>query len=221
MLRLFSLQRILSSVSEKFFTAEEVAEKLKLNKVTVHRWIRSGKLPAVNLGGTSGYRIRGADVEALLWAEYGGIAGHFRRAARALYEAAAAADGYADHFDDGKVAARGAQLREEANRMLLESEHFRDVQGFYRPARSPQTLRELQPFMAARYDTGNEDFQVVAIMVRDTIGDHSRTSSAGAARQWLAKAEGSNPPDTEHGRLVRIAGPLLLDVMGGDGTATH
>ena len=201
-------------VSEKFFSAEEVAEKLKLNKVTVHRWIRSGKLPAVNLGGTSGYRIRGSDIEALLWAEYGGLAGHFRRAARALYEAANAASDYADRFDNGPTAARADELREAANRLLLESEHFHDMQGFYRPATLPGTLRELQPFMAARYDGGNEDFQVVAIMVREAIGDQARTTSVQAAKQWLARAEASNPPETEHGRLVRIAGPLLLASYG-------
>jgi len=73
--------------------------------------------------------------------------------------------------------------------------------------------------MAMRYDTGNEDFQIVAIMVRDAIGDNARTSSVQAARQWLSKAEASNPPDTEHGRLVRIAGPLLMDHYRADGAS--
>lgn len=184
---------------------------MRLNKVTVHRWIRNGRLPAVNLGGTSGYRIRGADIEAFLWSEYGGIAGHLDRAARAVYEAAHAAKAYAEQFDNHSMAARSDELREEANRMFRDAEEFRDVQGFYRAASPPRTLRELQPFMAARYDTGNADFRTVAVMVRDSIGDSSRTSSIAAARQWLAKAEVSNPPDTEHGRLVQIAAPLLLE----------
>jgi excisionase family DNA binding protein len=200
-----------AGVEEKFFTAEEVAEKLRLNKVTVHRWIRGGKLPAVNLGGTSGYRIRGTDVEALLWSEYGGLKGHFHRAARALYEAADAAKAYADTFDDPAMGQRSGDLREEANQVFLDAERFLDLQGFYRPATPPRTLREVQPFMASRYDTGNEEFQVVAIMVRDAISDRSRTSSVQAARQWLSKAEASNPPDTEHGRLVRISGSLLIE----------
>jgi excisionase family DNA binding protein len=220
MLRLFSLWRIFCLMSETFFTAEEVAEKLRLNKVTVHRWIRSGKLPAINLGGSSGYRISGSDVEALLWTEYGGIRGYFHRAARALYEAADAAKEYADTFDDDRMSQRGAKLREEANHVFHDAEHFLDLQGFYRPASPPRTLRELQPFMAMRYDAGNEDFQIVAIMVRDSIGDNSRTSSVQAAGQWLSKAEASNPPDTEHGRLVRIAGPLLMDHYRADGAST-
>jgi excisionase family DNA binding protein len=200
-------------MSERFFTAEEIAGRLKLNKVTVLRWIRSGKLPAVNLGGTSGYRVRGSDVEAHLWTEYGGMKGHLSRAARALSEAADAARDYADRFKNAPMAARSVELREEANRLFLEAEHFRDFQGFYRPASPPRTLRELQPFMAAAqvYDSGNEDFQVVAIMVRDAIGDRSIASSVQAIKQWLHRAESSNPPDTEHGRLVRFAGPLLLE----------
>ena len=209
-------------MSERLFSAEEVGEKLRVHKVTVHRWIRSGRLPAVNLGGTSGYRIRGSDVETLLWTEYGGVAGHFRRAAHALYEAANAAKGYAERFDNDQVMDRSYELRKEADRMFGESEHFKDVQGFYRPASAPQTLRELQPFMAAphTYDSGNQEFQVVAIMVRDAVGG-TKPSSEAAVRQWLAKAEASNPPDTEHGRLVRIAGTLLIEnaISGGSSTS--
>lgn len=206
-------------MSERFFTAEEVAAKLKLNKVTVLRWIRNGKLSAVNLGGTSGYRIRGADVEALLWSEYGGMKGHLTRASRALSEASDAARDYADRFDNATMATRSLELREEANRLFLEAEHFRDVQGFYRPPSSPQTLQELQPFMSAAqvYDSGNEEFQVVAVLVRDAMADGARVPSIQAVKQWLVKAEASNSPDTEHGRLVRIAGPLLLEHYRGEG----
>jgi excisionase family DNA binding protein len=207
-------------MSEPFFTAEEVAEKLKLNKVTVLRWIRSGKLPAVNLGGTSGYRVRGTDVEAHLWTEYGGMKGYLSRAGRALSEAADAARDYANRFGNSPMAARSIELRVEANRLFQEAEHFRDVQAFYRPASPPGTLREVQPFMAAAYDSGNEDFQVVAIMVRATIEDSSPASSVQAIKQWLAKSEASNPPDTQHGRLVRIAGPLLLERYRGESSPT-
>ncbi len=199
-------------MSERFFTTEEVAERLRLNKVTVHRWIRSGKLPAVNLGGTSGYRVRGTDVEAFLWAQYGGMAGHFHRAARALYEAADAAKEYADRFDNRAIAERAIALRGEGNRLVRQAEQFRDVQGFYRAPRTPQTLNELQPFMAAPhvYNTGNEEFQVIAVMVRDASAGELRTPVE-TVKVWLSKAEASNPPDTEHGRMVRIAGPLLLE----------
>src|SRR5712692_1445865 len=104
-------------MSERFFTADEVAEKLRVNKVTVHRWIRGGRLPAVNLGGTSGYRVRGTDVEAYLWTEYGSIGGHFRRAAHVLYEASNAASEYGERFDNAAVTKRSLELRRQADQM--------------------------------------------------------------------------------------------------------
>lgn len=110
---------------------------------------------------------------------------------------------------------RARNIAASANPTLLEAEHFRDVQGFYRPASPPATLRELQPFMAAPhvYDPGNTECQVVAVMVRDAIGD-GPPPPVQSAKGWLAQAEAANPPDTEHGRLVRIAGPLLLARYG-------
>lgn len=45
-------------------TAEEVAERLRVNVNTVRRYIRSGRLPAIRLG--KGYRIRSEDFEAFL-----------------------------------------------------------------------------------------------------------------------------------------------------------
>ncbi len=211
MLRLYVQTWYGHPMSERLFTAEEVADRLRLNKVTVQRWIRSGRLPAVNLGGTSGYRIRGADVEALLWTEYGGISAYLRRASNALYEAADAAKGYADRFGNAAMAMRSGELRSEAQRLLIEAEDFRDVQGFYRQP-GPQGLRQLQPQMAAPhiYNAGDEAFQVVAVMVRDASAD-SLGSPIQSVKTWIAKAEASNPPDTEHGRLVRIAGPLLIE----------
>jgi excisionase family DNA binding protein len=200
-------------VSEPLFTVDEVATRLRLNKVTVLRWIRSKKLPAINLGGTSGYRIRGADVEALLWSSYGGMKGYLDRAARALGEAAEAARDYADRFDNEKMAVRSRELRAEAERLAVEAESFRDVQGFYGPPRSPGTLRELQPYMAAAYESGNDDFRMIAKIVRDAIAADVTESAAFGIRQWLVRAEASNPPNSEHGRLVRLAGPLVLQPL--------
>ena len=45
-------------------TAEEVAERLRVNVNTVRRYIRSGRLPAIRLG--KGYRIRSEDLKAFL-----------------------------------------------------------------------------------------------------------------------------------------------------------
>ncbi len=49
----------------EWFTVDEVAERLKVNPVTVRGWIRSGELKAVQLG-RAGYRIIEADLQAFL-----------------------------------------------------------------------------------------------------------------------------------------------------------
>ncbi|MDQ7842506.1 MAG: helix-turn-helix domain-containing protein [Armatimonadota bacterium] len=45
-------------------TVEQVAAYLQLNKLTVYRYIREGRIPAARLG--KAYRIRKADVDAFL-----------------------------------------------------------------------------------------------------------------------------------------------------------
>jgi len=45
-------------------TVEQVADYLQLNKLTVYKYIRDGRLPAARLG--KAYRIRLADVDAFL-----------------------------------------------------------------------------------------------------------------------------------------------------------
>jgi excisionase family DNA binding protein len=43
-------------MDEKFYTPKEIAKNLKVTYMTVYRWIRSGKLPAVKAG--KQYRIK-------------------------------------------------------------------------------------------------------------------------------------------------------------------
>lgn len=45
-------------------TVEQVADYLQLNKLTVYKYVRDGRLPASKIG--KSYRIRRADVEAFL-----------------------------------------------------------------------------------------------------------------------------------------------------------
>ena len=45
-------------------TVEQVAAYLQLNKLTVYRYIREGRIPAARIG--KSYRIRKADVDAFL-----------------------------------------------------------------------------------------------------------------------------------------------------------
>jgi excisionase family DNA binding protein len=55
-------------------TVEQVADYLQLNKLTVYKYIRDGRLPAARLG--KAYRIRLADVDAFLERQMSRPKGH-------------------------------------------------------------------------------------------------------------------------------------------------
>ena len=48
---------------ERRYTTEEVAERLRCKPQTVTRWVRKGRITAINLGGLGPYVFRGKDVE--------------------------------------------------------------------------------------------------------------------------------------------------------------
>ena len=52
------------SLQEEVFTTDEVAEMLKVHRVTVWRWCKSGKLPAIQVG--QRWRIRASDLQAFI-----------------------------------------------------------------------------------------------------------------------------------------------------------
>jgi excisionase family DNA binding protein len=52
----------------RFLTVNEVAQFLRVSKMTVYRLIKSGDLPAVQIG--RGYRVREEDVHRYLDARY-------------------------------------------------------------------------------------------------------------------------------------------------------
>jgi excisionase family DNA binding protein len=49
-----------------WLTVQQVCDQLQISDQTVRRWIKSGVLPATNLGGKAGYRIREVDLERFL-----------------------------------------------------------------------------------------------------------------------------------------------------------
>ena len=49
---------------EKYYTIDEVAELLKVSKMTLYRYIKSKKLPAIKLG--KEYRVSASDLQAFL-----------------------------------------------------------------------------------------------------------------------------------------------------------
>ena len=51
---------------ERWLTVQQVCDQLQVSDQTVRRWIKGGALPARNLGGKAGYRIRESDLNAFL-----------------------------------------------------------------------------------------------------------------------------------------------------------
>ena len=49
---------------DDYLTTGDIAKVLKVNLMTVRRWINSGKLPAIDLG--KGYRVSKANFEKFL-----------------------------------------------------------------------------------------------------------------------------------------------------------
>jgi excisionase family DNA binding protein len=52
----------------EFLTIDEVAKELRVNRRTVMRWIKSGKLPALQVG--KNYRISKTDYQRFLSEQY-------------------------------------------------------------------------------------------------------------------------------------------------------
>lgn len=50
----------------RWLTVDEIAEDLKIHKQSIRRWIREGDLPAIALGGKSGFRIWSRDLDDFL-----------------------------------------------------------------------------------------------------------------------------------------------------------
>lgn len=62
------MAREISPGGPGFLTASEAAERMRVSKMTVYRLIRSGKLPAVQIG--KAYRVRDDDLEHYLDSSY-------------------------------------------------------------------------------------------------------------------------------------------------------
>jgi excisionase family DNA binding protein len=51
---------------ERWLHTKDIAEQLKIHVETVRRWLRTGVLRGVNMGGKGGYRIRERDLREFL-----------------------------------------------------------------------------------------------------------------------------------------------------------
>jgi excisionase family DNA binding protein len=52
--------------NKEWTTTQEIAERLGIHVETVRRWLRTGSLRGVYVGGKGGYRIRQNDLEEFL-----------------------------------------------------------------------------------------------------------------------------------------------------------
>lgn len=51
---------------DKLLTLEQVADQLSVNVETVRRWVRSGELQVIDLGGRAGYRVTESTLEKFI-----------------------------------------------------------------------------------------------------------------------------------------------------------
>lgn len=54
---------------DEFYTVKEIADILKVNRVTIQRWCKTGEIPAVKIG--KSYRIEKKDFERWYHAKKG------------------------------------------------------------------------------------------------------------------------------------------------------
>ena len=81
-----------------------------------------------------------------------------------------------------------------------------DLDGLLKPAPFGSLQRRMVAD-ASMYDAGNAEYREIAIIIRKAIEATSPENFAPwpALEISLAKAEASNPADTEHGKLIRQA----------------
>lgn len=59
---------------DTLLTVQQVCDQLQVSDQTVRRWIKARELPATNLGGKAGYRVKSTDLEAFLDRRAGKVA---------------------------------------------------------------------------------------------------------------------------------------------------
>ena len=58
----------IAPIGAPLWTITEVAERFRVRPESVRRWVRSGGIQAINLGGPLGYRIAEAELQRFLMA---------------------------------------------------------------------------------------------------------------------------------------------------------
>ena len=53
-------------MADRLLTAREAAERLGVEKITIVRWLRSGRLPGIKIGTRGDWRIRASELDAYI-----------------------------------------------------------------------------------------------------------------------------------------------------------
>jgi excisionase family DNA binding protein len=61
----------LAEVQERWYTVQEIADRLRINPQTIRRWLRDGELRGHQFGGPAGWRVKESDLNAFLDARRG------------------------------------------------------------------------------------------------------------------------------------------------------
>jgi len=59
---------------ETLLTVQQICDQLQVSDQTVRRWIKARELPATNLGGKAGYRVKASDLATFLEQRAGKVA---------------------------------------------------------------------------------------------------------------------------------------------------
>jgi excisionase family DNA binding protein len=51
---------------EQWYTADEIAQRLRVDINTVRRWLRTGRLVGIRLSGKAGWRVRESEVNRFI-----------------------------------------------------------------------------------------------------------------------------------------------------------
>jgi excisionase family DNA binding protein len=65
---------MVEELGDRWLTVDDIAEQLQVSHETVRRWIRSGKLSVLDLGGPkAGYRVKPEELQRFIAERYGPV----------------------------------------------------------------------------------------------------------------------------------------------------
>jgi excisionase family DNA binding protein len=67
-------ESMVEDLGDRWLTVDDIADRLQVSHETVRRWIRSGKLSVLDLGGPkAGYRVKPEELQRFIEERYGPV----------------------------------------------------------------------------------------------------------------------------------------------------